>query len=46
MSALQGVLPRLGPATSLDAVDVGGRPAVLLQIGRVGSVTARLGDGS
>jgi hypothetical protein len=42
MTAMQSVLPQLGPETSLDAVDVGGLPATLLQIGRIGDVTARI----
>jgi hypothetical protein len=40
-SAMQRVLPRLGSVASLDSLDVDGRPATLLQIGRVGGVTAR-----
>jgi hypothetical protein len=42
MNAMQGVLPRLGSEASLDAVDVAGLPATLLEIGRVGGVTARV----
>jgi hypothetical protein len=40
-SAMQTVLPRLGSETSLDSIDIDGRPATLLQIGRVEGVTAR-----
>jgi len=40
-SAMQTVLPRLGSEASLDSVEIDGRPATLLQIGRVGGVTAR-----
>jgi hypothetical protein len=40
-SAMQSVLPRLGSEASLDSLEVDGRPATLLQIGRVGGVTAR-----
>lgn len=46
VSAMEDVLPHLGAAASLDAVDVGGQPAVLLQVGRVGGVAARLRNGS
>jgi hypothetical protein len=44
MTAMQGVLPGLGSEASLDAVDVAGLPATLLEIGRIGGVTARLTD--
>jgi len=38
--ALQGVLGGLGAPATLAAVDVGGRPATLLQVGAVRGVTA------
>jgi hypothetical protein len=38
---MQTVLPRLGSETSLDSIDIDGRPATLLQMGRVVGVTAR-----
>jgi hypothetical protein len=44
MAAMRAVLPRLGSGASLDPVDVAGRPATLLEIGRIGAVTARLTD--
>jgi hypothetical protein len=40
-SAMRTVLPRLGSEASLDSLEVDSRPATLLQIGRVGGVTAR-----
>ena len=42
MTAMQTVLPRLGSEAFLDSVDVGGRPATFLQVGRIGGVTARI----
>jgi hypothetical protein len=42
LTAMQPVLPRLGSEASLESVDVGGRPATFLRIGRVGGVTARI----
>jgi hypothetical protein len=44
LTAMESVLPRLGPETSLDSVDVDGRAAVVLQVGRIGGVTARVTD--
>jgi hypothetical protein len=38
---MRTVLPRLGSEASLDSLEVDSRPATLLQIGRVGGVTAR-----
>jgi hypothetical protein len=42
VSAMRGVLPRLGPEASLESVDVGGLPATLLQVGTIAGLTARL----
>jgi hypothetical protein len=42
LSAMQGVLPRLGTQASLETVDVSGLPATMLRVGRIGAVTARL----
>jgi hypothetical protein len=44
MTAMQGVMPRLGAETSLESVDVDGRPATLLRLGRIENVTARVTD--
>ena len=44
MTAVQGFLPRLGSETSLDAVDVGGLPATLIQVGRIENLSARTTD--
>ncbi|MGE0159459.1 MAG: hypothetical protein AB7T31_08590 [Gemmatimonadales bacterium] len=44
MRAMQTVLPELGAESSLEAVDVSGRPATLLRVGKVGEVSARSTD--
>ena len=44
MTAMEAVLPLLGAETSLEAVELAGRPATLLQVGSTGGVTARMTD--
>jgi hypothetical protein len=44
VTAMQAVVPRLGADTSLDSMDVEGRPATLLRIGRIENVTVRVTD--
>jgi hypothetical protein len=41
-SALQGVLGELGAPATVEAVDVGGRPATLLRVGAARGVAARV----
>ena len=44
MAAVRDVLPRLGSETSLDAVDLDGLPATLIQVGRIENLSARTTD--
>jgi hypothetical protein len=44
VTAMQAVMPRLGADASLDSMEIGGRPATFLRVGRIGDVTARITD--